>query len=98
MRSSPLPPAFAEASSTMDQSVTTIGNNSNLSEDERRMLNDNLKRANEFELATDLEIMRLPMEGCLLKFTNVVKVLIFNWAAKHQYFRVGKRVGFILIR
>ncbi len=44
------------------------------SAEERKQLNEALRRANQFELAEEMDLMRQPLEGQLMKFTNVVQV------------------------
>ncbi len=50
-----------------------------LSNEERQKLEKNMKRAEEFERKEELDLMRQPLEGQLLKFTNAFQGWLPRW-------------------
>lgn len=51
----------------------------NLDPEEQKQLNDSIRRAQQFEKAEDLDLMRQPLEGYLLKFTNAFQGWQHRW-------------------
>src|SRR4051812_6775144 len=52
---------------------------SELSAEERSKLDSVLKKAEEFERTEELDLMRQPLEGQLLKFTNAFQGWLYRW-------------------
>lgn len=50
-----------------------------LTADERGKLNEQIRRAQQFEQQEDIDLMRQPLEGILMKFTNAFQGYQARW-------------------
>lgn len=63
-------------SSSLNDSYQSLGG---LDPEEQKQLNESIRRAQQFEKAEDLDLMRQPLEGYLLKFTNAFQGWQHRW-------------------
>lgn len=59
--------------------ATSSAEHSTLTADERGKLNEQIRRAQQFEQQEDIDLMRQPLEGMLMKFTNAFQGYQPRW-------------------